>query len=143
MQEAQTTLLCPVCGSGKIAGERVGDSSLEASNSDKKQCMDCGWRGDVNRLIQVPFQKNPNSLELNQDEALEVAKQISNSLMQLIGANVGKPLGMCILESGLCGRRDGKNLARLLRVGCRAAHRAILEEADKISGEHSKARVLS
>lgn len=143
MEGAQTTTLCPACGSGKIDDEHVGDSSLKVAGGERKQCMDCGWRGDKEKLVTVPLQANPNSLELDGDAALDVAKQISRNLMLLLGQHASQGLGLCIIEAGLCGRRDKKNLARLLKAGCAAAHQGILQEADNIAKEHSKGRILS
>ena len=131
------TTLCPACGSGKIASHCVDP------DDGHRECSDCGWKGGRAQLISVPLQKNPNSLELDSDAALDVAHQISSSLKVLIAGHVAQTLGLCILESGLCGRRDKNNLTRLLKAGCEGAHKAILQEADAIAKQHSKGRVLS
>jgi hypothetical protein len=70
------------------------------------------------------------------DLALEIAKQISKNLMEMIYKLVAKSMGEAVLQSGLVGRTDRQNLARLMRAGCLAAHKAILDEADLIGREH-------
>ena len=104
--------------------------------------MSCGWLGDKESLVQVELQ-NENVLDISKDAALEIAKHISKQLAVLMGKHVTVNLGLAIIESGLCGRQDKKNLARLLKAGCSGAHKAILTEADEISKEYSKHRVLS
>jgi len=76
----------------------------------------------------------------NHDVALEVAKQISSNLMEMIYKLVAKSMGEAVLQSGLVGRQDAKNLTRLMRAGCLAAHKGVLDEADAISKEY-KARI--
>lgn len=137
MEKVQTTELCPACGSGKIANH------MADPDDGHRECYDCGWKGGKDNLIVVPIPKDPNTLELDGDAALDVMKQISRHLMLLIAKHVSQPFGLCIIEAGLCSRKDKKNLAKLLKAGCSAAHQAILQEADNISKEYSKGRILS
>lgn len=119
------TAICPQCGSGKV--EPTGDGV---------SCKDCGWLGKEGALINAPIPIQGVQLDFsNQDVALEVARQISRHLMELIYQLAAKAMGEAILQSGLVGRTDTKNLARLLRAGCLGAHKAVLEEADDISEE--------
>ena len=127
------TSLCPACGSGKI--------TIDPDEGYK--CLDCEWSGNKDSLIDAPIPKNPHSLELEGDAALDILKQISKHLFLLIAKNVAQPLGLAIIESGLCGKFDKDNLTRLLKAGCTAAHKGILDEADKISEEYSSKRILS
>jgi len=124
----QMTQLCPACGSGKI----------DTAEGDQAECLDCGWKGSKTSLLAVPLPANPYSMEINQDRALEMAKHISQQYMQLLPAHAAKPIGLCIIESGLCGKQDSKNLARLIRAACLGAHKATLDEAETIAKEHLK-----
>jgi hypothetical protein len=104
-------------------------------------CNDCGWQGKETDLIKAPIPVQGISLDFtNPDVTLEVAKQISQHLMELIYQIASKPVGEAILRAGLVGRQDSRNLARLLRAGCLAAHKGILEEADVISKEFKASR---
>lgn len=108
---------------------------------DVVSCKDCGWLGQESALINAPIPTQGVQLDFsNSDVALEVAKQISRHLMELIYALAAKAVGEAVLQSGLVGRTDSKNLTRLMRAGCLAAHKGILDEADAISKEF-KARL--
>jgi hypothetical protein len=82
-------------------------------------------------------------LEIDQDRALEIAKHMSEQYMKLIYANASKIIGQCILQAGLVGKKDARNLARMIRAACKGAHKATLDEADAIAKEHKKERILS
>jgi len=108
---------------------------------DVVSCKDCGWLGKESALINAPIPVQGVQLDFsNGDVALEVAKQISRHLMELIYQLAAKAVGEAVLQSGLVGRTDSRNLTRLMRAGCLAAHKGILDEADIISKEY-KARM--
>lgn len=130
-QQPQTTTLCPACGSGKIAG------------SDPAHCVECGWEGDDVHLLRAEMPLVGKMLDLNPDRAFLIAEQISKSLYVAVAKIASRHIGLAILSSGLCGKRDNHNLARLIKAGCGAAHQGILEEADAIAKEYSQKRVLS
>ena len=130
MKKLETTKICPQCGSGKV-DQKVG---LPAS------CMDCGWLGDERNLVETALPTQENVLDISEDNALSIAKQISHHLLSLLAGTIAKPMGNCLIEAGLVSAKDTKNLARLLRAGCSAAHQGILQEADAISTEYQKRR---
>lgn len=107
------------------------------------ECLDCGWKGNAEQLIAVPLPTNPLSLEVNQDRALEIAKHMAKQYMQLLYAGAAQPIGQCILQAGLVGRQDNKNLARMIRAACLGAFKATLNEAEDIAKEHKEKRQLS
>jgi hypothetical protein len=82
-------------------------------------------------------------LEISQDRALEIAAAISKEYMLAIYMTVSPVIGKAILDADLVGVKDSKNLARLIRAACLAAHRGTLEEVEKISSEANAARLLS
>lgn len=104
------------------------------------ECMDCSWKGNEQQLIAVPLPQNPLSLELDQDRALEIARHMAKQYMQLLYAGASQPIGQCILQAGLVGKQDSKNLARLLRAACLGAFKATLNEAEAIAKEHKEKR---
>lgn len=63
--------------------------------------------------------------------------------MKLLYAAASQVIGQCILQAGLVGRRDTKNLARMIRAACRGAHKATLDEAEAIAEETLKGQILS
>ena len=93
--------------------------------------------------MSVKLPNDQHSLTIEQDQALDIARQMSENYMALIYSEASQIIGRCILQAGLVGRRDTKNLSRLLRTACLGAHRATLEEADKVASEHKETRVLS
>jgi hypothetical protein len=91
----------------------------------------------------VPLPANPHSLEVDQDRALEIAKHMSEQYMKLLYQSASPIVGQCILQAGLVGKKDTKNLTRMLRAACRGAHKATLDEAEAIAKEHKETRLLS
>ena len=124
--------MCPACASGKVVEEE-----------GKASCQDCGWEGTADKLIVVPVPTDTGSLEINQDQALEIAKKMSEEYMKLIYKTVSVVIGRCIMATGLVGRRDTTNLTRLIRAACFGAHRATFDEVEKIAAENKANRVLS
>lgn len=129
--------MCPECASGKVVTEGGHPSG------QKGVCQDCGWEGPAKELISVPLPLSGEPLEINPDRALEIAQEMSKRYMELIYRTVSKPIGNCIFNVGLVGRSDTEGLTRLIRAACRGAHRATLEEAEKIAEERSPQRILS
>ena len=91
----------------------------------------------------MPIPKNPNSLEIDQDGALEIAKHISKQYMLLLYKDASQVLGRCILQAGLVGKQDSKNLGRMIKAACVGAHQSTLLEAESISREYDTGRLLS
>jgi hypothetical protein len=94
-------------------------------------------------LIEVPLPTNPNSLDLREDRALHVAQQISHNLLLLLAQKASPAIGLCIIEAGICGRKDVQSMKRLIKAACEGTHKAILDEADKISSEYHDKRLVS
>jgi hypothetical protein len=112
--------LCPRCGSGKIAREN------ELILSDEKAtCTGCGWAGKTTELVIA-------SLELSSSEVvLAVAQTYLAKIVEL----AAKPIGTAMVSSGLVAPKDASVLGRLIRAACLSAHRATLEEIEKIQRE--------
>lgn len=91
----------------------------------------------------MPLPKNPHSLDIDPDRAMDIARHMSEQYMQLLYQGASQSIGQCILQAGLVGKRDTKHLARMIRAACRGAHKATLDEAEAISKEQSKSRLLS
>lgn len=101
-------------------------------------CQDCNWTGTNKELLEVPVQANPNSLDINPDQALEIARAMSTNYMQLLYQHVSPAIGAAIMQAGFVGKNDTKNLTRMIRAAARGAHAATLEEAGVISEELRK-----
>lgn len=99
--------------------------------------------GPKSNLIEAVIPTNPLTFEVDQDAALETARQISIRFMKLLYMRVSTPLGRCLLDAGMCGRLDTEGLTRMIRASCIGAHRAALEEAEKIAAEHRDKALLS
>jgi hypothetical protein len=63
---------------------------------------------------------------------------MAEQYMQLLYVGASKVIGAAILQAGLCGQRDTQNLTRMIRAACMGAHKATLEEAEKIASESRK-----
>lgn len=131
----EMTTICPSCGSGKV--------SPHQDNNEVHECAECGWVGQARQLVQVPLPKNPNSLEINENRALDIAREMSKKYMELLYAGASQPIGQCLLQAGMVGRRDVKNMTRMIRAACLGAHKATLDEADAIAKEHKASELLS
>ena len=107
------------------------------------KCDECGWLGTEKQLVSVPIPKNPFSIEIHPDTALDAAKQISEQYFLLMSKVAGPVIGQCIVQAGLVGRKDVKNLAKLIRAACLGAHKATLDEANKISKDYQAGNLPS
>lgn len=127
--------ICPKCGSGKVEEcPGVGDCSVI--------CFSCGWTGSSNELLSVDLgsvaEKSP---EINApDLALGIAQEVSKTYFLLIARDVSHPLGKAMLQAGVVGLQQSKELGRLIRVACLAAHKATLEEIEKMQKELQNAQ---
>ena len=118
---------------------------MEMVDSDeaRAECMDCGWVGMRKDTIAVEMPSNPLSFEIDQDRALEIARQIAIDFMRLLYKHASTPIGLCLIESGMVGRKDTAGLTRILRAACLGAHKAALNEAEAIASEHRAEALLS
>lgn len=134
---SKTTSVCPKCGSGKVAIEMVDSDDAGA------ECMSCGWKGVRSGTMIVPLPANPLSFSVDEDRALEIARQIAIDFMRMLYQHASQPIGLCLIESGMVGQRDTVNLTRILRATCLGAHKAALDEAEVIAAEHKAEALLS
>lgn len=111
-------LLCPVCGSGKVGPTKgIGYDVV---------CQFCGWVGKEQEAVAKP-------LQIGQAET--IASAVSISLMRQLVTDSALTIGAAILKSELIVKSDRTSLARLIRTAVNAAHRAILDEVDKMQQE--------
>jgi len=116
--------LCPECGSGKII---ITDKDFK--------CQACGREGEEHELFQA-------ALEMNAvDEALAIAQEVSSNLMCNLGKFAAMGIGAAAMDAGVVSQNDTKSLARICRAGCLGAHKAILDEVEKIGREAQGKRV--
>jgi len=119
------TEVCPKCGSGKV---ELGTRGHYGRQMNLARCLSCGWYGERRELLLAGLGKVV-------DSALEIAHEVSKTYLQLIGQSVVLPLGKAMLQAGIVGVQQKQELARLLRAACLAAHKATLEEVEKIQKE--------
>lgn len=118
--------LCPSCGSGKVT--EISTDSLQLDPD--AECTSCGWKGQSHELMSA-LQPRQQGI----DPQLRVAEEISRVYLQLLAKEAGKPIGLAMVNAGVIGVKDTSNLGRLIRAACMGAHRATLEEIDKIQEE--------
>lgn len=111
-------LLCPVCGSGKVAWTK-------SINFDVV-CQFCGWLGKEQEAVAKPLQMG---------QAETIAATVSMNLMRQLAAEAALAIGSAILKSELIVKNDRTNLARLIRAAVQAAHKAILDEISNMQQE--------
>lgn len=132
--------VCPECGSGKIkyAGELI---SADMAVS----CLSCGWRGTHGALMAVAADE-AKVMEKSQeifgtpDLALGIAQEVSRAYLVLLSKMAAQPIGLAMIEAGVIGKEQPKELTRLIRSACLAAHKATLEEIETIQKELQDAR---
>jgi hypothetical protein len=93
--------------------------------------------------MSVPLPSNPLSFSIDEDRALEIARTIAIDFMRMLYQHASKPIGLCLIESGMVGKLDTASLTRILRATCLGAHKAALEEAEAIAAEHKAEALLS
>ena len=125
-----STKLCPKCGSGKTRDLNSETVGLEMD--PEVQCTSCGWYGKYKELM-APLQTKP--LE-GLDPGLRVAEEVANAYMKELAKSVGHPIGLAMVTTGIIGvKEEPSHFARLIRAALQAAHRATLEEIEKIQKE--------
>ena len=126
--------LCPKCGSGKVEmGDLVGDDM-------QAKCTACGWTGPHRELMGAVADEAKvaaASAEIfgTPDMALGIAQEVSKDFMNAIARDAGRALGLAMVATGVIGKEDPKSLGRLIRAACLGAHKATLEEIEKIQKE--------
>ena len=77
------------------------------------------------------------------DLALGIAQEVSKAYIILISKMVAQPLGLAMIQSGIIGKEQPKELLRLIRSACLAAHKATLEEIETMQKEIRDARQIN
>jgi hypothetical protein len=126
--------VCPSCGSGKV------DRLIKLVGQDiNVACANCGWSGQYGDLIYTAAKVGcvaPGVYRLDDmAEALGIAQEVSLTYMRLLAKHAGRPVGKAMLQSGVVGAKDTKSMARLIKAACEGAHRATLDEIEKIQEE--------
>lgn len=121
--------LCPQCGSGKIElGELVGDDM-------KATCTNCDWVGPHRELLAAVAKEAEPSGIIEPDMALSIAEEVAKAYMVLLAKHVGQPVGLAMIQAGVIGAKDPKNLGRLIRAACKGAYKGTLDEIDQMQKE--------
>lgn len=132
--------VCPECGSGKIK------YSSEVISADVAvACLACGWEGahgDLMAMAADEAKVMEKSTEIfgTPDLALGIAQEVSKAYLILISKMVAQPLGLAMIQAGVIGKEQPKELTRLIRSACLAAHKATLEEIETMQKEIRDAR---
>jgi hypothetical protein len=91
-------------------------------------CSSCGWRGEYKDLV---------TAEAPDIEPDKVAEEVSMEYLRLLSKYTGRPMGLSMVQAGIVGAKEPRYLSRLIRAACLGAHRATLEEVEKIQKELS------
>lgn len=116
--------VCPSCGSGKI----------EPNYREEEKPYRCTACGEA---FVRPMAIN---IDLGLDTAQEVAEAIAAQLFRALYEKAAQPMGMAIYRSGVVAENDSKALGALTRAACIGAHKAILEEAERLGQCRSRRR---
>ena len=122
--------LCPECGSAKVEVETLG-VIMGTDGRAKATCDSCGWAGLGKDLIQAEVPEKG----MTQDAAHAIALEVAGAYQVLLSQLAAQPIGLAMLQSGMVGVRDGKVLARLIKAATIGAHRATLDEIEKMQEE--------
>jgi len=114
-------LVCPKCAVAKIGvGELLGGVVRVA-------CAGCGWVGKYSDLLTI------GGPDLS---ATEIAEEVSIAYLRLLAQYVGRPMGLAMAQAGIVGAQDPQQLGRLIKAACHGAHKATLDEVEKIQREY-------
>lgn len=130
--------VCPSCASAKIDQVKIVGRDSDVS------CSACGWAGKYRELIGAvtrPGYKAPGlSLLDDMSEALEIAQEVALTYMRILAKDVGRPMGLAMLQAGVVGAHDTESMARLIKAACKGAHKATLDEIEKMQKEIQDAK---
>lgn len=76
-------------------------------------------------------------IEGSVDTAQGIAQAISEDLFRNLYKNAATPIGKAIMDSGVADVNDTQAMAAMIRAGCIGAHKAILEEAEKLGHQRA------
>ena len=114
--------VCPKCAGAKLTTIDLVASDVLVS------CKSCGWRGKYKDLV---------TAEVKDMEPEKVAEDVSKEYLRLLAKYNGRPMGLSMIQAGIVGAKDPKYLSRLIRAACLGAHKATLDEIEKIQKELS------
>jgi len=133
--------ICPVCASAKVDSVRLVGRDIDAA------CSNCGWEGKYKDLIDAGIKDRQiieNIVSVGADSiALKIVAEVSATYLTLLAKYAGRPIGLALMESGVVGRKDPASLARLIKAACEGAHRATLDEIEKMQEEVKDAKRLA
>lgn len=125
--------VCPVCASAKIDKVRSVGSDSEVA------CANCGWSGEYKEALEAGVKDRQileNIVSIGGDPlAMKIAEEVATTYFVFLAQYAGRPIGLALMESGVVGREDSKSLARLIKAACRGAHKATLDEIEKMQEE--------
>jgi len=125
--------VCPVCASAKIDKVRSVGSDSEVA------CANCGWSGEYKEALEAGVKDRQileNIVSIGGDPlAMKIAEEVATTYLVFLAQYAGRPIGLALMESGVVGRKDSKSLARLIKAACRGAHKATLDEIEKMQEE--------
>jgi hypothetical protein len=119
-----TFRLCPACGSSKVTTDGMLDSS-------SAKCKVCAWAGTSNDLVLH---------EIDPDRLYAIALAVARDYLCALAKLAAVPIGQAMTTSGLVDGSESKMLARLIRAAIGGAHKATLEEIEKIQLELSNVK---
>jgi len=131
--------VCPECGSGKLEMGAVVSSDMAV------KCLSCGWTG-VHGDLMTTMADASKMMEKSQevigspDLALGIAQEVAKVYLLLLSKMAAQPIGLAMIQAGIIGKEQPKELTRLIRAACLAAHKATLEEVELIQKELQDAR---
>ena len=115
------TSVCPSCGSGKLK-----------YRDQYAACTSCEWAGSRDDVLAIALEAD------TPDAALAVALQVSQALLYILREKASHGVGQSIVAAGVCDVKDVQALTSLIKAGTLGAHKAILEEAERL-GEAAQA----
>ncbi len=120
MTETDKGLFCAHCGSAMV------DSSII---SGVASCQICGWTGNVNELVAIPFNQKVGSPE-------EVLRQLSLEIRQLLAKNTATEFVRLLIKWGFIGQQIDKNeVARYFGVVAKNIATGLIEARQEIERE--------
>jgi hypothetical protein len=122
--------MCPECGSPAVA---LVSPVFSASPASPCVCKACGWEGNKNQLVGIPF-----SHDWGSDEGLIEA--LMSDLRVLLAKEVGKTFVGFLIRWGFMPSPDSKLLARYLSRIAKAVIEAVLNERLELEKERIRER---
>lgn len=122
--------LCPECGSGKV--EHKGPAGSIITSDTQAVCNNCGWEGSFSDLVSSVVEDEGG---LTADQTLQIAESISQEYLRKISQYAAQQIGIAMVESGIVGTRNVDRLTKLIRAACIGAHKATLEEIERMQKE--------